>query len=403
MIRRPPRSTLFPYTTLFRSDLAHRLQIPELNSDRMPRENLGRLGELRRRLELAVGVDDLGSALALGLGLLGHGALHVLGQVDLLDLHGRHLDPPWLGVLVDDPLVMLVDLVARRQEVVQLHLAEHAPQRRLGDLRGRVEVILNRDDRALGVDHAEVNDGADLQGHVVARDHVLRRHVERDGLEAHLHHLVDEGHQQDEPRPVALPARVQDRLGAAAQAEDDRPLVLAQDARKGADEKERHQEGDDEQQRVHRDHATPPLASDFATLSVSPSTPTIRTWPPISTGSPSPTARQISPETITWPSGASRSRTLAVLPMSPSAPVAGGRPSARTPAATTNRKSPAVAPTVGPITHQDTRKPTSGESKSISEPSAIEMMPPIASTPWLTILISATSSTMPNRIRSNPA
>src|SRR2546426_676759 len=25
MIRRPPRSTLFPYTTLFRSDLAHRL------------------------------------------------------------------------------------------------------------------------------------------------------------------------------------------------------------------------------------------------------------------------------------------------------------------------------------------------------------------------------------------
>src|SRR2546422_5351426 len=70
MIRRPPRSTLFPYTTLFRSDLAHRLQIPELNSDRMPREDLGRLGQLRRRLELAVGVDDLGSALALGLGLL---------------------------------------------------------------------------------------------------------------------------------------------------------------------------------------------------------------------------------------------------------------------------------------------------------------------------------------------
>src|SRR6266545_3882163 len=31
----------------------------------------------------------------------------------------------------------------------------------------------------------------------------------------------------------------------------------SQDARKGADEKERHQEGDDKQQRVHRDHATP--------------------------------------------------------------------------------------------------------------------------------------------------
>src|SRR2546425_12831543 len=27
MIRRPPRSTLFPYTTLFRSDMANRLQV----------------------------------------------------------------------------------------------------------------------------------------------------------------------------------------------------------------------------------------------------------------------------------------------------------------------------------------------------------------------------------------
>src|SRR5260221_10627510 len=35
MIRRPPRSTLFPYTTLFRSDeLAHPLQGEELGLDR---------------------------------------------------------------------------------------------------------------------------------------------------------------------------------------------------------------------------------------------------------------------------------------------------------------------------------------------------------------------------------
>src|SRR3712207_7433665 len=30
MLRRPPRSTLFPYTTLFRSDLAHRCLVPRL-------------------------------------------------------------------------------------------------------------------------------------------------------------------------------------------------------------------------------------------------------------------------------------------------------------------------------------------------------------------------------------
>src|SRR6059036_3867835 len=144
-------------------DLAHCLQIPELNSDRVPREDLSRLGELRRRLELAVRIDDLGSALALGFGLLGHGALHVLGQVDLLDLDGRDLDAPRLGVLVDDPLELLVDLVARRQEVVELDLAEHAPQRRLRDLRGRVEIVLYGDHRPLRVHDAEVDDRADLE------------------------------------------------------------------------------------------------------------------------------------------------------------------------------------------------------------------------------------------------
>src|SRR5216117_3982708 len=59
-------------------------------------------------------------------------------EVKQVALHGRDLDAPGLGVLVDDPLELLVDLVARREEVVELDLAEHAPERRLRDLRGRV-------------------------------------------------------------------------------------------------------------------------------------------------------------------------------------------------------------------------------------------------------------------------
>src|SRR5207342_1739839 len=155
---------------------------------------------------------------------------------------------------------------------------------------------------------------------------------ERDGLHAHLHHLVDEGHQQHEPGPVPLAARIENGLGAAAKPEDDRPLVLAQDAREGADEEERRDGDDDEQERFHVDHATPPLTCAFAA---------------------SASALQISPATSTWPSGARRSRTVAYLPTSPSGPVDDGRPSARTPAAITKRKSPAVAATVGPITHQE--------------------------------------------------
>src|SRR5258707_7412542 len=36
MIRRPPRSTLFPYTTLFRSLLLHRQRQPHRATDRRP-------------------------------------------------------------------------------------------------------------------------------------------------------------------------------------------------------------------------------------------------------------------------------------------------------------------------------------------------------------------------------
>ncbi len=54
--------------------------------------------------------------------------------------------PHGLGVLVDDPLQLLVDLVAGGQQVVQLHLAQHAAQRGLGQLGGRVQVVLDRQD-----------------------------------------------------------------------------------------------------------------------------------------------------------------------------------------------------------------------------------------------------------------
>src|SRR3712207_7315959 len=51
MIRRPPRSTLFPYTTLFRSDLAEILSNPAMLDNgwrpRMPRVPVDRLATLR--------------------------------------------------------------------------------------------------------------------------------------------------------------------------------------------------------------------------------------------------------------------------------------------------------------------------------------------------------------------
>src|SRR3712207_8997632 len=65
MIRRPPRSTLFPYTTLFRSLVGHRRG--PLGLDHHARRRLERAGGLRLghgpQVALAVGGGDLHEAL----------------------------------------------------------------------------------------------------------------------------------------------------------------------------------------------------------------------------------------------------------------------------------------------------------------------------------------------------
>src|SRR5258708_11823305 len=48
MIRRPPRSTLFPYTTLFRSELARSTKFPVRDAARMQKAARGAAPEARR-------------------------------------------------------------------------------------------------------------------------------------------------------------------------------------------------------------------------------------------------------------------------------------------------------------------------------------------------------------------
>ena len=88
-------------------------------------DDLGCRSELLAGLELALGVDDLGPLLALGLGLPRHRPLHRLRQLDILDLDHADLDAPRLGLLVDDHLQLLVDLLALAQQLIQVRLAEH--------------------------------------------------------------------------------------------------------------------------------------------------------------------------------------------------------------------------------------------------------------------------------------
>src|SRR3712207_8557695 len=54
MIRRPPRSTLFPYTTLFRSDVTGEVVLPEGTEMVMPGDNVN----LRVKLIAPIAMDQ---------------------------------------------------------------------------------------------------------------------------------------------------------------------------------------------------------------------------------------------------------------------------------------------------------------------------------------------------------
>ncbi len=162
-------------------------------------------------------------------------------------------------MLIDDPRQLLVDFLTRGQEIVQLLLAQHAAQRRLRHLRGRVEVVLHADHRLVRVEHTEEDDGVDLDRHVVLGDDILRRHVHGDGAEADLDHLVHEGDQEEEPGPRAVAAGIDDGAGLSAEPKDDRPLVLAQDPHRIQDDEEGNDgNGDEPQGPVESEHLGPP-------------------------------------------------------------------------------------------------------------------------------------------------
>src|SRR3712207_7210157 len=79
MIRRPPRSTLFPYTTLFRSDGAREVLYLRGDHEELARRALGHLRE-RTKVEVAEGLGG------------------EVGALEALEELARHLDLGGLDV-----------------------------------------------------------------------------------------------------------------------------------------------------------------------------------------------------------------------------------------------------------------------------------------------------------------
>jgi hypothetical protein len=80
------------------------------------------------------------------------------------------LDAPRVGALVDDLLEVGIELLPLRKEVVEIDLPEDAPERGLGELGGRVEVILDIDYTLDRLDNPETKHRIDLDRDIVPGD-----------------------------------------------------------------------------------------------------------------------------------------------------------------------------------------------------------------------------------------
>ena len=216
---------------LLGGDLGQRLQVAQLERRRFGGHDGAGLCQAAGGLVLTLGVDDLGAAFALGLGLAAHRVDHVGRQRDVSHLDDRHLDAPRLGRLVDDVLQALVHVVALAQQLVEVGLAEDAAQRGLRDERRRADVVGDLDDGHLGVEDAEVDDGVHLHRHVVPGDDVLAGHVHRHHAQVDLHHAVHERQDEEQPRPAGA--------HQTAQAEDHAALVFLDDLDRQEEQRER--------------------------------------------------------------------------------------------------------------------------------------------------------------------
>ena len=180
------------------------------------------LGQFRRCLKFSLRGNDLGSASTFRFRLGRDGALHLLRQVDLLDLDLRHFDTPHLGLFVEDRLKSSIQLGALREKVVQLHFAKHRAEAGLRGLLHGVPKVLDRDDCLVGVGDQKVDDRIHFERDVVARDDILCWDVPGDDAKRDLYELVDRPEDEHKPRTLFV-------LHRLAQPKDDAAFVLPQD------------------------------------------------------------------------------------------------------------------------------------------------------------------------------
>ncbi len=157
------------------------------------------LGLLDGAAAFTLRLEDHRAAAALGGGLFLHCALDARRRRDLADLDRLHSNAPLVGGFVEFLADALVDHLPAGEGVVEFHVADHGPQRRLGQVRDRTLVIVDFEERALGVHDPDVDDGVGRDGGVVPRDGLLSGHVER--LRSHVERVDPGDVRRDDVQP----------------------------------------------------------------------------------------------------------------------------------------------------------------------------------------------------------
>jgi hypothetical protein len=228
------------------AQIRHGLQVAQLQCLRLLGEQRGGIAQLFGRLVFAFGVDHLGTAFTLGLGLPGDRAHHGLVEVHVLDLDVHDLDAPRVGGFIQRHLQRVVDRIALGENFVQFMLAQYRAQARLRQLAGRLEKLRHFQHGFLRIHHAEIHHRIDPHRHVVQRNDILRRHVHHRDPQVHADHALH-GRQQQHQAGSLGP-------GIPAQGKDHAAFVLGQDL----DRREQQHDADDHQYTDESNHDTLP-------------------------------------------------------------------------------------------------------------------------------------------------
>ena len=124
------------------------------------------------------------TALTLCTHLLGHDLLDFLRRLNVLDLHAGHLDAPLIRCFIQNRLHLAVDGLAAGQRLVKLHVTDDIAERRRRKILKTRNRILHTVGIKARIKHLHENNGVDLHGDVILRDHRLRREVQNLFLQA---------------------------------------------------------------------------------------------------------------------------------------------------------------------------------------------------------------------------